>query len=315
MRVLVAGGGGFIGSHLVDLLLGRGDEVVAIDSFVTGRRSNLSSARSWPGFRLVVHDVTEPLPDLGTFDAVLNLASPASPADFARFPLEILLVGSTGTRHLLELAGGQGSRFLQASTSEIYGDPLIHPQAEDYLGNVDPVGPRSCYDEAKRFGEAMASAHRRSLGTDTTIARIFNTYGERMAPADGRVVTSFIDQALRGEPLSVYGSGTQTRSFCHVSDQVAGLAALLESGVAGPVNIGNPTEVTMRGLAETIIDLTGSASMIETVPLPPERKGDPARRCPDISLARSVLGWEPVVDLRDGLLRMIDHFRSVESSG
>ena len=315
MRALVAGGGGFIGSHLVDLLLGRGDEVVAIDSFVTGRRSNLSSAIGRTGFHLVEHDVTDPIPDLGDFDAVLNLASPASPDNFARFPLEILLVGSTGTRRLLDLAGDRGSRFLQASTSEVYGDPLSHPQGEDYLGNVDPVGLRSCYDEAKRFGEAMVSAHRRVLGTDTTIARIFNTYGERMAPADGRVVATFIEQALRGEPLSVYGSGNQTRSFCYVSDQVSGLVALLDSDVSGPVNIGNPTEITMRGLAETIIDLTDSVSTVATVPLPPEREGDPSRRCPDISLARAVLGWEPVVGLRDGLLVMIDHFRSVELSG
>ena len=315
VRALVAGGGGFIGSHLVDLLLGRGDEVVVIDSFLTGRRSNLSNAGGRAGFRLVEHDVTEPLPDLGDFDAVLNLASPASPGDFARFPLEILSVGSTGTRHLLELAGDQGARFLQASTSEVYGDPLVHPQSENYLGNVDPVGPRSCYDEAKRFGEAMVSAHRRVHDTNTTIARIFNTYGERMTPDDGRVVTTFVAQAIRGEPLTVYGDGSQTRSFCYVSDQVTGLVALLDSDMDGPVNIGSPSEITMWDLAEMIIDLTNSASTVVAAPLPPEREGDPARRCPDITVARTALGWEPLVSLRDGLVGMIAHFRSVELVG
>jgi nucleoside-diphosphate-sugar epimerase len=315
VRALIAGGGGFIGSHLADLLLGRGDEVVVIDSFLTGRRSNLSNSREWSGFRLVEHDVTEPLPDLGDFDAVLNLASPASPDDFARFPLEILSVGSTGTRHLLELAGDQGARFLQASTSEVYGDPLVHPQAENYFGNVDPVGPRSCYDEAKRFGEAVVSAHRRVHDTDTTIARIFNTYGERMTPDDGRVVTAFVSQAIRGEPLTVYGDGFQTRSFCYVSDQVAGLVALLDSDLAGPVNIGNPSEITMWDLAETIIDLTNSTSTVVTAPLPPEREGDPSRRCPDITVANTALNWQPLVSLRDGLADMISHFRFVEFVG
>jgi len=315
VRALIAGGGGFIGSHLADLLLGRGDEVVVIDSFLTGRRSNLSKSGECSGFRLVEHDVIEPLPDLGDFDAVLNLASPASPDDFARFPLEILSVGSTGTRHLLELAGDQGARFLQASTSEVYGDPLVHPQAENYFGNVDPVGPRSCYDEAKRFGEAVVSAHRRVHDTDTTIARIFNTYGERMAPDDGRVVTTFVSQAIRGEPLTVHGDGFQTRSFCYVSDQVAGLVALLDSDLAGPVNIGSPSEITMWDLAETIIDLTNSTSTVVTAPLPPEREGDPARRCPDITVAHTALNWQPLVSLRDGLADMISHFRFVEFVG
>jgi len=315
VRALIAGGGGFIGSHLADLLLGRGDEVVVIDSFLTGRRSNLSNSGECSGFRLVEHDVIKPLPDLGDFDAVLNLASPASPDDFARFPLEILSVGSTGTRHLLELAGDQGARFLQASTSEVYGDPLVHPQAENYFGNVDPVGPRSCYDEAKRFGEAVVSAHRRVHDTDTTIARIFNTYGERMTPDDGRVVTTFVSQAIRGEPLTVYGDGFQTRSFCHVSDQVVGLVALLDSDLAGPVNIGSPSEITMWDLAETIIDLTNSTSTVVTAPLPPEREGDPARRCPDITVAYTALNWQPLVSLRDGLADMISHFRFVEFVG
>ena len=213
------------------------------------------------------------------------------------------------------MAGDQGARFLQASTSEVYGDPLVHPQSENYLGNVDPVGPRSCYDEAKRFGEAMVSAHRRVHDTDTTIARIFNTYGERMTPDDGRVVTTFVAQAIRGEPLTVYGDGSQTRSFCYVSDQVTGLVALLDSDMDGPVNIGSPSEITMWDLAEMIIDLTNSASTVVATPLPREREGDPARRCPDITVARTALGWEPLVSLRDGLVGMIAHFQSVELVG
>ena len=313
MRVLVAGGGGFIGSHLTDHLLSRGDEVVVIDDFSTGRRSNLDHLNGVERVSIVEHDVTDRLPDLGPFDAVANLASPASPDDFARIPLDILEVGSTGTRRLLDLASVDDARFLQASTSEVYGDPEVHPQPESYVGHVDPIGPRSCYDEAKRFGEALVMAHHRVHGTDVGIARIFNTYGERMAPADGRVVNSFISQALRGEPLTVHGDGSQTRSFCHVSDQVAGLTALLDHTAIGPVNIGNPVEFTVVALAELVIEMTGSTSRVEHVPLPPERTGDPAQRRPDVSLARSLLDWEPTVSLREGLVGMIDHFRSIES--
>ena len=313
MRVLVAGGGGFIGSHLTDHLTARGDEVVVIDDFSTGRRSNLAHLAADGRVTVVEHDVTVRLPDLGAFDAVANLASPASPDDFARIPLAILEVGSMGTRRLVDLALRSDARFLQASTSEVYGDPEVHPQPEDYLGRVDPIGPRSCYDEAKRFGEALVMAHHRVHGTDVGIARIFNTYGERMAPADGRVVNTFIAQALRGEPLSVHGDGSQTRSFCHVSDQVTGLTALLDHTATGPVNIGNPVEFTVLALAELVIEMTGSNSRIESVAVPVGRTGDPAQRCPDISTARSLLGWEPTVTLREGLAGMIDHFRSVES--
>jgi dTDP-glucose 4,6-dehydratase len=313
MRVLVAGGGGFVGSHLTDHLLACGDEVVVVDNFSTGRRSNLAHLAERGQIEIVEHDVTEPLPDLGTFDAVANLASPASPDDFARIPLAILEVGSTGTRRLLDLASACGARFLQASTSEVYGDPEVHPQHEDYVGHVDPIGPRSCYDEAKRFGEALAMAHARVHGTRVGIARIFNTYGERMAPADGRVANTFIVQALRGEPLTVHGDGSQTRSFCHVSDLVAGLAALLAHSTAGPVNLGNPDEFTIRTLAEIIIEMTGSTSRIESIPMPEERTGDPAQRCPDVTRAGAVLGWAPSVTLRDGLAGMIDYFRSAES--
>ena len=313
MRVLVAGGGGFIGSHLTDYLRTRGDEVVVVDDFSTGRRSNLAHLTDDVRVAVVEHDVTDRLPDLGAFEAVVNLASPASPDDFARIPLAILEVGSVGTRRLLDLASRSDARFLQASSSEVYGDSEVHPQPEDYVGHVDPIGPRSCYDEAKRFGEALVMAHHRVHGTNGGIARIFNTYGERMAPTDGRVVNTFIVQALRGEPLSVHGDGSQTRSFCHVSDQVAGLAALLDHRATGPVNIGNPVEFTVLSLAELVIEMTGSTSRIESVTLPVERTGDPAQRCPDIAMARSLLGWEPTVTLREGLAGMIDHFRSVES--
>lgn len=314
MRVLVAGGAGFIGSHLSDALVERGDTVVAVDNLLTGRRENVGSLLGHERFALVERDVTEPLigsPEFEErFDAVLDLASPASPDDFANLPLEILAVGSTGTRNLLDLACEQGSRFLLASTSEVYGDPLVHPQTEDYLGNVDPVGPRSCYDEAKRFAEALTVAYRRVRGTDTRIARIFNTYGERMRPDDGRVLTNFIVQALAGEPMTLYGDGSQSRSFCYVADEVAGLLAVLDGDVPGPVNVGNPDERTIRETAELVRELTGSTSEIIEVPLPEERLGDPRRRCPDITLARNRLEWEPTTPLRLGLQRMIDSMRT-----
>ena len=315
MRILVAGGGGFIGSHLVDRFLDRGDEVVVFDSFSTGRHSNLEHRLTHDRCEVVECDITEPLPGVSGIQTVVNLASPASPDDFASMPLEILEAGSVGNRRLLDLAHDSGARFLLASTSEVYGESLVHPQSEDYWGNVDPTEPRSCYDEAKRFAEATTVAYSRRRGLDIRIARIFNTYGERLAPTDGRVVGTFVAQALRDEPLSVYGDGAQTRSFCHVSDQVAGLVALLDSDCALPVNIGNPKEVTIKELAELVLSIVGPASGITLVPLPERRAGDPYRRCPDISRARSVLGWEPLVPLRDGIAAMAAHFQEHEDLG
>ncbi len=313
---LIAGGGGFIGSHMTDVLLARGDTVTAIDNFATGRRSNVAHLADHPAYTVIEHDITQPFPTPvmeGTYDTVLDLASPASPLDFATMPLEILAVGSTGTRNLLDLAVAQRARFFLSSTSEVYGDPLVHPQPESYLGNVSCIGPRSCYDEAKRFSEALTMAYHRVHGLEVRIARIFNTYGERMRPEDGRVVNTFVLQALRGDPITLHGNGDQTRSFCHVSDEVEGLIAVLDGALTGPVNVGNPAEFTMRQLAETIIDLTGASSEIISVPLPSEREGDPMQRQPDITLAWSSYGWTPTVSLRDGLSMMIDFFRTHET--
>lgn len=313
MRHLLAGGGGFVGSHLADLLLDRGDEVVVVDNFATGRRSNIAHLADDGRFSLIEHDITTPLPNFdAAFDTILDLASPASPADFATMPLEILAVGSTGTRNLLDLAVAHHARFFLASTSEVYGDPLVHPQPETYWGNVSSIGPRSCYDEAKRFSEAITMAYHRVHGLDVRIARIFNTYGERMRPDDGRVVNTLVVQALRGEPITLHGDGSQTRSFCHVADEIVGLAAVLDGHLTGPINVGNPNEYTIRELAERVIELTDSPSEIITVPLPPEREGDPAQRRPDISLISSAYGWTPTIDLSDGLTRMIDWFRTEE---
>lgn len=310
MTVLVAGAAGFIGSHLCDLLLGEGHEVVGLDNLSTGQRCNLDAASTNPRFRFVEHDITRPLPDVGPVERIFHLASPASPADFATMPLEILAVGSEGTRQLLELAQRHGARLLLASTSEVYGEPLVHPQIESYWGNVDPIGPRSCYDEAKRFAEALVTAYRTHRGVDTVIIRIFNTYGPRMRPGDGRVLVNFIDQALRGEPVTVYGDGSQTRSFCFVTDEVRGIAAAMASGLPGPINIGNPVETSILDLARAVVRLTGSTSDVVCQPLPPERTGDPSRRRPDITLARRELGWEPTVALDSGLQVMIDEVRS-----
>ena len=316
MRVLLAGGAGFIGSHVSDVLVNRGDEVVVLDNLCTGRTSNVAHLVSGPLFSLVQHDVTTPWPDhpalRDPFDAVMDLASPASPNDFATMPLEILAVGSTGTRALLDRALTDGARFFLASTSEVYGDPLVHPQPETYWGNVSSIGPRSCYDEAKRFSEALTMAYHRVHGLSIRIVRIFNTYGERMRPGDGRVVNTFVEQALRGEPITLHGDGSQTRSFCHVSDEVRGIVALLDSDVQEPVNIGNPGEFTMRQLAELVLAVTGSTSIVTSVPLPPEREGDPLQRCPDITRARDLLDWEPSVQLSEGLARMVHHFRTHE---
>jgi dTDP-glucose 4,6-dehydratase len=299
-RVVVAGGAGMIGSHLCDELIRRGDSVICVDNFSTGAQMNIAQLREHPRFELLVHDVTQPLVLDGAVDAVLHFASPASPKDYLRMPVETLDVGSAGTRNLLELAVATGARFLLASTSEVYGDPVVHPQTEDYWGHVNPIGPRSVYDEAKRFAEALTMAYHRAKQVDTKIVRIFNTYGERMRPDDGRVVSNFVVQALTGAPITVYGDGTQTRSFCYVRDQVRGILALLDSREHSPVNIGNPTEFTVRELAELVIEVVGSSSTIvhETLPV-----DDPRQRRPDISRARALLGWEPEVCLREGVER------------
>jgi nucleoside-diphosphate-sugar epimerase len=309
MRVLVAGGAGFLGSHLCDALLDRGDDVVCLDNYVTGSARNVAHLAGHPKFTLVEHDVTSPIAVdaelLGELDAVMNLASPASPKDYLAKPLETLAVGSTGTSNLLEVARGHDARFFMASTSEVYGDPLVHPQPETYWGHVNPIGERSVYDEAKRFSEALTAAYRRTHALDTRIVRIFNTYGPRMQVDDGRVVSNFVVQALRDEPLTIYGDGSQTRSFCFVSDEVRGFLALLDSDVPGPVNIGNPVEFTMLELAELVIELTGSTVGVEHRPLPSD---DPRQRRPDITIARERLGWEPLVELREGLELTIPYF-------
>lgn len=307
MRLLISGGSGFIGSHLCDRLLADGDEVVALDNFLSGAPGNLAHLDRRARFRFIECDVSRLIPDLGRFDAVIHAASPASPGDYMRYPIETLDVGSAGTRNMLEEARRSEARFLLLSTSECYGDPLEHPQEETYWGNVNPVGPRSCYDESKRFAEALTMAFHRVHGLRTAIARIFNTYGPRMKLNDGRVVPAFLDQALRGEPITIFGDGTQTRSFCYVSDLVDGLVRLLMSDERYPVNLGNPEEMTMLEFAERIKRLTGSSSKIVFHPLPED---DPKRRRPDISKARAVLGWEPKVSLEEGLHETVAYFRS-----
>ena len=305
MRILVSGGSGFLGSHLCEALIKRGDSVVAIDDFSSGRRENLSGIIDSPRFQLVEADVTQPVRIDGPLDAVAHLASAASPADYHRLPIETLRVGSRGTENLLELAGRNNARFVLASTSEVYGDPEMHPQREDYWGNVNPNGPRSVYDEAKRFAEAITAAYGRSRGVDVGIVRIFNTYGPRMRAIDGRVVTSFIAQALNGDAITIYGDGTQTRSFCFVSDLIRGIVAMIDSNEHGPINLGNPTERTVASLAELVIALSGSRSRIEYHPLPQD---DPTRRRPDITLARTRLGWAPEVGILDGLAETVRWF-------
>jgi dTDP-glucose 4,6-dehydratase len=300
MKVVVTGGGGFLGSHLCEALLARGDTVWCLDNFCTGVPANVAHLRSEPGFRLLSRDVTEPFDVPGPVHAVAHLASPASPPDYHRLPLETLAVGSRGTEHALRLARRHGARFLLTSTSETYGDPEVHPQPEDYWGHVNPVGPRSVYDEAKRYAEALTAAYRRAFGTDTGIVRIFNTYGPRMRPHDGRVVSTFLCQALSGLPLTVFGDGSQTRSFCYVDDLVRGLTAMLDSRSAGPVNLGNPAEFTVAELAELVLRVTGSPSPVEYRPLPVD---DPVRRRPVIDRARAELGWAPAVPLEEGLRR------------
>jgi dTDP-glucose 4,6-dehydratase len=306
MRILVTGGAGFIGSHLCDRLLDDGHEVVALDNLLTGSVDNIAHLAGRSGFRFVHHDVTEYVFVSGPVDLVFHLASPASPADYLAYPIQTLKVGALGTHKTLGLAREKGARFVLASTSEVYGDPLVHPQSEEYWGNVNPVGPRGVYDEAKRFAEALAFAYHRYHGLDAKVARIFNTYGPRMRAEDGRVVPAFICQALAGRDLTVFGDGSQTRSFCYVSDTVDGLVRLAMSPESGPVNIGNPVEMTVLQFAEAIIRLTGSGSGICRQPLPVD---DPRVRRPDISKARRVLGWEPLVPFEEGVPRTIDYFR------
>jgi dTDP-glucose 4,6-dehydratase len=305
MRVVITGAAGFLASHLTDRFLTAGAEVVGIDNFLTGRADNLAHLDGQDGFEFIRHDVSTPYDVAGPLDGVLHFASAASPPDYQAHPVETLLVGSEGTRNGLELARRKGARFFLASTSEVYGDPQVHPQPESYWGYVNSIGPRSMYDEAKRFAEAMTMAYHRTHGVDTRIVRIFNTYGPRMRPEDGRVVSNFL--VLRGEPLTLYGDGLQTRSFCYVSDEVEGIFRLFHSERTLPTNIGNPVEFTMRELAEEVLAVTGSSSPLEYRPLPGD---DPKVRQPDISVARSVLGWEPRVPLREGLELSLPYFRS-----
>ncbi|MFF5938631.1 UDP-glucuronic acid decarboxylase family protein [Streptomyces sp. NPDC012508] len=307
MRVAVSGGGGFLGSHLCEALLRRGDAVVCVDNFSTGDPENIAHLYEFPEFEFILADVCEEGEVPGRLDAVAHLASPASPPDYLRRPLQTLAVGSRGTENMLRLAQRNGARFLLASTSEVYGDPLIHPQTEDYWGNVNPVGPRSVYDEAKRYAEAVSLAYHRSHGVDVGIVRIFNTYGPRMRPHDGRVVSSFITQALAGEPLTIYGDGKQTRSFCYVDDLIRGIVAMLDSTARGPVNLGNPEERTVTELADLVLEITGSMSDVEYHPLPTD---DPTRRRPVITRAQEHLGWDPEVTVEEGLRRTVDWFRT-----
>ena len=307
MRVLITGAAGFLGSHLSDRFLADGHTVVGVDNFITGRPDNIAHLMGRPDFRFIEQDVTDFMYVAGALDGVLHFASPASPIDYLELPIQTLKVGSLGTHKALGLAKAKGARFLIASTSEVYGDPQVHPQPESYWGHVNPVGPRGVYDEAKRFAEAMTMAYHRYHGVDTRIVRIFNTYGPRMRIRDGRVVSNFIVQALRGEPLTIYGDGGQTRSFCYVSDLIEGIYRLFMQGGSDPTNIGNPGEFTVRELAERVLALTGSRSVIETHPLPTD---DPKVRKPDITLARQTLDWNPKIELDEGLGRTIEYFRT-----
>jgi len=310
---LVTGGAGFLGSHLCERILAEGRDVICVDNLLTGRKVNIAHLEGENRFRFVQHDISLPLEISEKVDYVLHFASPASPIDYLELPIQTLKVGSLGTHNTLGLAKAHGATYLLASTSEVYGDPLVHPQPESYWGNVNPVGPRGVYDEAKRFGEAMVMAYHRVHGLETRIVRIFNTYGPRMRPRDGRVVPAFIDQCLRNEPLTVFGTGSQTRSFCYVDDLVEGIWRLLNSAEREPVNIGNPSELTILEFAERIAELTGSSSQIEFKQLPID---DPKTRQPDISRARKILGWEPQVPLEEGLRKTIDYFRGLsEDSG
>jgi len=310
LRIVISGAAGFIGSHMCDRLLAEGHEVTALDNFLTGSRGNIAHLAGEKRFTFVDQDITRPFTVEQPVDCVVNLASPASPKDYLEHPIETLDVGSMGSRNMLELALAKDARYLLSSTSECYGDPLVHPQSESYWGNVNPVGPRSCYDESKRFAEAIAMAYHRKHGLRTSIARIFNTYGPRMKLDDGRVVPSFLDQGLRGLPITVSGDGSQTRSFCYVSDLVDGLYRLMLSGEVYPVNLGNPREMTILEFAEHIRVLTGSRSEIVFQPLPED---DPKKRRPDIARASRLLGWEPKIELDEGLRRAIEYFREAHT--
>jgi nucleoside-diphosphate-sugar epimerase len=308
MRVLLTGAAGFIGSHLCDRLLAGGHSVVGVDNLITGRMENIAHLHGEPAFTFIRHDASEPLSVDGPLDWVMHFASPASPPKYLAEPVATLRVNSEGTYHLLELARRSGASFFFAGTSEVYGDPHVHPQPETYWGNVNPVGPRSVYDEAKRYAEALTMAFHRHHGMSVRMIRIFNTYGPRMDPEDGRVVTNFIMQALRGEPLTVYGDGRQTRSFQYIDDLVEGIVRFMHADGPGPLNLGNPEEYTMLELARLVQELTGGSSSIVFEPLPAD---DPQQRKPDIALARDLIGWEPVVPVRDGLRRTIAYFRSM----
>jgi len=307
-RVVLTGGAGFLGSHLCDQLIGRGDEVVVLDNLCTGSVANIEHLFAREGFTFVHHDVSDYVWVPGPVDQVMHFASPASPVDYLNLPIQTLKVGSLGTHNALGLALAKGARFMLASTSEVYGDPQVHPQHESYWGHVNPVGPRGVYDEAKRFAEAITMAYHRAHGLEVRIVRIFNTYGPRMRAEDGRVVSNLLLQALKGYPLTIYGDGSQSRSFCYVDDEVRGLLALLDGPVTGPVNIGNPNEFTVAELAALVLEVTGSSSEIVYEPLPVD---DPTQRQPDITLARDRLGWEPKVALREGLELTADYLRSV----
>ncbi len=307
MKILITGGAGFIGSHLVEYFLDQGDEVIAIDNFITGKEENIARFRNNLRFRFIKFDVAQEWPLEEKIDALLHFASPASPFDYLKYPIETIRTSSLGTLNALEYALKFNARFLLASTSEVYGDPLVHPQNESYWGNVNPTGPRSVYDESKRFAEAAVTAYHRQFGLNCRIARIFNTYGPRMREDDGRVVPTFIVKALKNEPLPIFGDGSQTRSFCYISDLVEGIACLLDSDYYEPVNLGNPAEFKVIELAQIIKELTGTSSEFIYRPLPQD---DPKRRCPDITRAKKVLGWSPRVELREGLKNLIDWYRT-----
>lgn len=312
MRILITGAAGFLGSHLTDRFLSAGHSVVGMDNLITGKLENIAHLTSESRFEFVEHDVTQYIDVPGELDGVLHFASPASPVDYLELPIQTLKVGSLGTHNALGLAMAKDARFLLASTSEVYGDPLVHPQTEDYWGNVNPIGPRGVYDEAKRFAEAITMAYHRFHGLDTRVVRIFNTYGPRMRPGDGRVVSNFIVQALLGSALTVYGDGSQSRSFCFVTDEVEGIFRLFNSDEVDPVNIGNPTEYTIGQLAETVLEVLGSDAGVRYVPLPTD---DPRVRRPDVTRARNILGWEAKVSLREGLEKAIAYFSGLRDSG